>query len=317
MNYLFFDIECADGSKAICEFGYVLTNEKFEIIKERNLIIDPECRFKLRDRSGQDDLELTYPYEYYYMFYPLSEVYETIKTLLTQENILIFGHAVNNDIGFLFKDCNRYKLPLFDFVAYDIQKMLPIFDKHNKKYTGLESAYKDLIPKDIRSTLKDHRAVDDSKKTMLVLKAMVAMLGFSPNDLIETCPKSKCAAMNYWKNKKSRDKDKGKQHSSRKLHKDGQVLWGDLYHEHKPLLEKPESIGKFITVSGDMKEHLVELINLISIIKGKGYVAYDGITGSDYLIVFDENNKEYMTKTFKYPFGGQVLTYNEFIKANS
>lgn len=56
MRYLFFDIECADGSKAICEFGYVLTDEKFNIIRKRNILIDPECHFNLAGRVGQDDL---------------------------------------------------------------------------------------------------------------------------------------------------------------------------------------------------------------------------------------------------------------------
>ena len=44
MKYLFFDLEFAtsrSGILKICEFGYVLTNESFEIIKRDNLIIDP------------------------------------------------------------------------------------------------------------------------------------------------------------------------------------------------------------------------------------------------------------------------------------
>ena len=34
MRYLAFDIECCDG-KHICEFGYVITDEKF-IVEEKN-----------------------------------------------------------------------------------------------------------------------------------------------------------------------------------------------------------------------------------------------------------------------------------------
>ena len=43
MRILFFDLEyasCKNGCK-ICEFGYVITNEKFEIIERNNLIINP------------------------------------------------------------------------------------------------------------------------------------------------------------------------------------------------------------------------------------------------------------------------------------
>lgn len=38
MNYLFFDIECCDGAH-ICEFGYVLTNDKFEVL-DRDFFLD-------------------------------------------------------------------------------------------------------------------------------------------------------------------------------------------------------------------------------------------------------------------------------------
>lgn len=91
--------------------------------------MDPECPFNLTGRDGQTDLVLTYSYSEYYKYYPFDDSYKTIKNLMTQNDLLIFGHAVNNDIGFLFKDCNRYKLPLFDYTVYDIQKKLPMFNK--------------------------------------------------------------------------------------------------------------------------------------------------------------------------------------------
>lgn len=317
MRYLFFDIECADGNKAICEYGYVLTDEKFNVLRKRNILMDPECRFNLTGREGQDDLALTYPYSEYYKFYPFDDSYETIKNLMTQKDLLIFGHAVNNDIGFLFKDCDRYKLPLFDYIAYDIQKMLPVFDKRNKRYTSLENAFIDLVPLEIRSELKDHRACDDAMKTMLVFKAMVLDLEFTPKDLIESCPKSEYKALEYWEQAKIRKKEKKKRLQNAAKRKVGQQMWGELYREHQPLLEDANSIGKLLTVSAEMKEHQKELGNLISIIKNKAYVAFDGINGSDYLIVFDEENKKEMIARLKYPYTGQILTYQEFINLNS
>lgn len=316
MKYLFFDIECADGNRAICEYGYVLTDEKFNVIRKRNILMDPECPFNLTGRDGQADLFLTYPYSEYYKYYPFDDSYETIKNLMTQKDLLIFGHAVNNDIGFLFKDCNRYKLPLFDYVAYDIQKMLPVFDKRNKRYTSLENAFVDLVPLEIRSELKDHRACDDAMKTMLVFKAMVLDLEFTPKDLIESCPRSEFKALEYWEQAKIRKKEKHRRQGNAVKRKEGQVMWGELYREHEPLLEDPNSIGKFITVSGEMKEHHAELKQLIKIIKKRGYVAYDKINGSDFLIVFDEENKKAMTAGLKYPYTGQILTYQEFLDIN-
>ena len=317
MRYLFFDIECADGKRAICEYGYVLTDEKFKIIRKGNILMDPECQFNLTGRPGQADLVLTYPYSEYYKHPPFYDSYETIKNLMTQKDLLIFGHAVNNDIGFLFKDCNRYKLPLFDYIAFDIQKMLPVFNKQNKRYTSLETASVDLVPAEIKSELKDHRACDDAMKTMLVFKAMVEDLEFTPKDLIESCPKSMFNALEYWKQTKIRKKEKRRRQGNADKRKEGQVIWGELYREHEPLLKDPSSLGKFITVSGEMKEHPAELKQLIQIIKEMGYVAYDKINGSDFLIVFDEENKKEMTSGLKYPYAGQILTYQEFLEINN
>lgn len=36
MRYLFFDIECCNG-RNICEFGYVITNDKFNILEKKIL----------------------------------------------------------------------------------------------------------------------------------------------------------------------------------------------------------------------------------------------------------------------------------------
>ena len=54
MNYLFFDIECANcdnGNGKICSFGYVLTDTDFNILEYTDLIIDPTIVIKL-DRAA-------------------------------------------------------------------------------------------------------------------------------------------------------------------------------------------------------------------------------------------------------------------------
>ena len=44
MDYVFFDIECAnciEGQAKICSFGYVVTDEQFDVIEREDLIVNP------------------------------------------------------------------------------------------------------------------------------------------------------------------------------------------------------------------------------------------------------------------------------------
>lgn len=316
MRYLFFDIECADGSRAICEFGYVLCDESLNIIRKKNILINPECKFNLTGRKGQSDLKLSYPEEEYYKHKPFDDAYDNIKFLMTQKDLLVFGHSVDNDIRYLIKACNRYKLDKFDYVAYDVQKMLPVFDKQNKRYTSLDNAFIDIVPDNERSSLIDHKADDDAYKTMLVFKSMVVDLEFSVQDLLDSCQDSKISALEYWKKYKENKNERyiRKSHVNKKKRDEGQVMWGELYRKHLPLLEDSNSIGKFVTISGEMKEHHKELMNLIKLIEDNNFVAYDRTNGSDFFVTIDEKNKEEISSGLKYPYGGRIITYQEFVE---
>lgn len=65
MNYVFFDIECAcvykDVAK-ICVFGYCICDEKFNILKKEDILINPNGKFHLTAHGG-DGIVLPYNYE--------------------------------------------------------------------------------------------------------------------------------------------------------------------------------------------------------------------------------------------------------------
>lgn len=46
MKYLIFDIGCCDG-RHIYEFGYVITNDKFEVLEKQVITINPDKPFNL------------------------------------------------------------------------------------------------------------------------------------------------------------------------------------------------------------------------------------------------------------------------------
>ena len=84
MRILVFDIECCDGEH-ICEFGYVIANEKFEIIEKNVININPEALFRLDSEWGHKGkgLELYFSEAAYYASPKFPFYYNFIKELIT------------------------------------------------------------------------------------------------------------------------------------------------------------------------------------------------------------------------------------------
>lgn len=114
MNYLFFDIECANcfgGSGKICSFGYVLTNSKFAILKQEDIIMNPKSKFNLRSPDGKFGIELSYSEAQFLAAPSFDFFYPMIASILTAPDQICFGHSVGNDINFINSDTKRYDLP--------------------------------------------------------------------------------------------------------------------------------------------------------------------------------------------------------------
>ena len=140
MRYLSFDTECCDG-KHICEFGYVITNEKFKVIKKDVFTINPDKPFALTGRKDCRDLTLFFPEEKYFNSPLFMDCYEKIKTLLEAPNQIIVGHAIKNDSIFLRTACKRYGLKPINFNFLDSQKLYSKY-ADDKESISLETAAK-------------------------------------------------------------------------------------------------------------------------------------------------------------------------------
>ncbi|MGN1373409.1 MAG: exonuclease domain-containing protein [Candidatus Coproplasma sp.] len=181
MNFVFFDIECASVYKytaKICAFGYVLCDEKFNIIKKEDILINPKGKFHLTDGRGERGLVL--PYEYAdFKKYPLfPEVYSKIKELLEDNNNLVFGHATLNDVNYLNLETKRFHLPSFKFNYSDSQLMYMTSIEDFTRQFGLEYITRNL---DVEFT--PHRAADDAYATMKVVEALANKHGCSGAEL--------------------------------------------------------------------------------------------------------------------------------------
>ncbi len=133
-----FDIECCDG-RTLCEFGYVITDDCFNILEKKVFVINPEKEFRLTGRDGESDIQLFFSKEEYLKGKPFPEYYERIKELLCKEHQIVIGYSVSNDAEFLRTACKRYKLPPIDFHFFDAQKAYADYIKDGKQIS-LEKA---------------------------------------------------------------------------------------------------------------------------------------------------------------------------------
>ena len=127
MNYLFFDIECANcfnGIGKICSFGYVLCDENFSVIESDDLLMNPDTIFDWYLFKEDSKCRLAYTREDYINNPKFPQHYKKIKSLLEASNQIIFGFGCQNDVATIATECLRYDLDLIDFNCHDIHTVL-------------------------------------------------------------------------------------------------------------------------------------------------------------------------------------------------
>lgn len=169
MKYLFFDIECAncfDGIGKICEFGYIQTDEKFNVLEEDSIKINPCASF---DKKGFAirGINLEEPFEYYKTQPNFKVFYNRIKTLLQQPLQIVVGHGVNNDARYLIDECNRYKLPHINFEFVDTCKLAKLIFNRERDLK-LKEVYADFCNKE--NVEQNHRSLEDAYMTLEIAK---------------------------------------------------------------------------------------------------------------------------------------------------
>ncbi len=195
MEYIFFDIECANcfqGRGKICSFGYVITDEKFNIISKEDILVNPHSKFHLCGHGNHPGITLGYDEKTFKSSPDFNHHYGKIRELLTKPGRLIFGFSVMSDAGYIKSECERFKREIFDYSFIDVQRIFtdlkgldntPSLIKCAHEYGVLES-------QDV------HRSDDDSYFTVRVLRGLCEETGLSPLELIEKYPHSKCWCKN-------------------------------------------------------------------------------------------------------------------------
>ncbi len=183
MQYLSFDIECCDG-KHICEFGYVITDENFKVIKKECYTINPEKPFNLIGRENREDCILFFSEEDYYNSPIFPEFYNKIKNLVSMPKTIIFGHAMKSDAIFLRDACKRYKLSPLNFDFIDSQKL----------YEEFSGVHKDISLENAETALNldkpqfHHKSDEDALITIELVKMICKELNVNISELMALCP---------------------------------------------------------------------------------------------------------------------------------
>jgi len=302
MKYLFFDTEssnCINGVHKICEFGYILTDEKFTVISRDDYLINPtkkrDCRFRLTGRKNQVDCILGHPYGDYYDSPEFDFFYHDFVNLFSQKDLLVFGFSLDNDLVALIQACYRYKLPNIECQGYDVQLFLSKYRDGSLRKRNLSSAVESLYPPEELLGIRPHRPDDDSKMTMMVLRKICESLSLSPLDLITLVPEAAMSSTEL----------------AREIDSDGHILakaavkagftnqkfflkyndeYNSFFDDGSPIVEGPLS-GQHFSVSGEFRNHPEISLGLLQAIKGAGGIITRNILGSR-VVCFDENDIE-------------------------
>lgn len=187
MRYLSFDIECAncfEGTGKICEFGYVITDEKFNILDRKIYLINPNDQF---DWYVTKKL-LSYKKSEYLASPDYRIVYNQIRRLFNEKDIFIIGHTINKDAKYLNDESKRYNLPFLNYKFFDVKQIYKYFIGRSGKAFGVSDMCKDL---DIELPEHEHKSDDDAYAALMILKEICSRTELSVKDIIDKCEKCK------------------------------------------------------------------------------------------------------------------------------
>ena len=316
MQYLFFDTEssnCFNNVRKMCELGWLFADENLTLLEgsKRDLLINPgkDGKFNLTGRKGGRDINLAHPFESYKLAPLFDALYDNVKFLLTQKEVMIFLWSSENDIQAILDQCFRYHLPQLSFVSYDVQVLFRAAFPELVKTPSLEAAMDALGLS--RENLVSHRPDDDALMTLLVLKGLCEKTGKSVLELINDCPQCKMESISTHKELWKRHKEKEKRKRLEKERKEAMAPFNEALNE---IFAKgvPENVPleKTFTVSANMNRHIDETLGLIQCWLEKGYWLKRSL-GVAYLVAYDKEEVEAL-KTKLDTTNLTILTKEEF-----
>lgn len=182
MKILFCDLEYATskgGSAKICEFGFVRTDEKFNIIEKSNFIINPNISYRDWDWYVVKKI-LTRKKDEYLKSPTFDFYYDRIKELIERSDFVI-GHSLRGDAKALNGELQRYHLPAINYAFYEVNQFYKSYANAKRTVSVVD------MLKEMNLDGDDHRhdAEGDAYNVMIELKEMTDKLEVSLPELID------------------------------------------------------------------------------------------------------------------------------------
>ena len=121
MKYLFFDSESIHIKHEYSyTFGYVLTDENFNVLRKEDIVFNPNLKKEEYDgHVVRTMMEPSYSLKDINKKEMFPKFYTKIKRLIMEPNTLCIGFQMDEDVKHLLNNCLRHKLKPINFKYID------------------------------------------------------------------------------------------------------------------------------------------------------------------------------------------------------
>lgn len=180
MKILSMDVESCTGkftNASICSFGYCISDENFNIIEQKDIIINPIPKKFFNGRAQKAGIQLAYPEEVFRNSFRFDHYYNEIASLF--EDALVVGFAIDNDVKYVNNACDYFHKNRIKYKFLDVQILHRVVNDL-PNCIGLAAAGQQL-----HENFIPHRSDEDARMTLLLLKNICETLGLGVEEVAE------------------------------------------------------------------------------------------------------------------------------------